>query len=60
MITPGILFAATYNASSGDCAIYVDGRLDTYQHIHAAGKLLGSGTTPSGAVGKELVLRGDK
>jgi len=26
-------------------AIYIDGSLDTYQHIHAAGLLLGSGTT---------------
>jgi len=46
------LVAATYNASLGDCAIYVDGRLDTYKHIHAAGKLLGSGDTPVGAIGK--------
>jgi hypothetical protein len=52
------LVAATYNASSGDCAIYVDGRLDTYQHIHAAGQLLGSGTTPTGAVGKGTGVAG--
>jgi hypothetical protein len=52
------LVAATYNASSGDCAIYVDGKLDTYQHIHAAGKLLGSGDTPVGAIGKGTGVAG--
>lgn len=48
------LVAVTYDASLGDCAIYVDGRLDTYQHTHAVGKLLGSGDTPSGAIGKGI------
>jgi hypothetical protein len=52
------LVAATYNASSGDCAIYVDGTLDTYQHVHAAGKLLGSGENPVGAVGKGTGVAG--
>ena len=52
------LIAATYDASLGDCAIYVDGRLDTYQHTHAAGKLLGSGDTPVGAVGKGTGVAG--
>jgi len=52
------LVAATYDASTGDCAIYVDGRLDTYQHTHAAGKLLGSGDTPLGAVGKGTGVAG--
>ncbi len=52
------LIAVTYDASLGDCAIYVDGRLDTYQHTHAAGKLLGSGDTPVGAVGKGTGVAG--
>jgi hypothetical protein len=46
------LITVTYNSSSGDCAIYVDGRLDLYQHVHVAGKLLGSGDNPAGAIGK--------
>lgn len=52
------LIAATYNATTGDCAIYVDGRLDTYQHIHAAGQLLGSGNTLVGAIGKGTGVAG--
>jgi hypothetical protein len=52
------LIAATYDASLGDCAIYVDGMLDTYQHTHAAGKLLGSGETPVGAIGKGTGVAG--
>ncbi|DAC71735.1 MAG TPA: hypothetical protein DSN98_08875, partial [Thermoplasmata archaeon] len=52
------LLAATYDAALGDCAIYIDGRLDTYQHTHAAGKLLGSGDRPSGAVGKGTGVAG--
>ena len=52
------LVAVTYNASLGDGAIYVDGRLDTYKHIHAAGKLLGSGDTPVGAIGKGTGVAG--
>ena len=52
------LVAATYDASLGDCAIYVDGGLDTYKHIHAAGKLLGSGDTPVGAIGKGTGVAG--
>jgi FlaG/FlaF family flagellin (archaellin) len=46
------LVAVTYNSSLGDCAIYVDGSLDVYQHVHGAGKLLGSGNSPPGAIGK--------
>lgn len=52
------LVAVTYDASLGDCAIYVDGRLDSYQHVHAAGKLLGSGGTPVGAIGKGTGVAG--
>jgi hypothetical protein len=52
------LIAVTYDASLGDCAIYVDGMLDTYQHTHAAGKLLGSGETPVGAIGKGTGVAG--
>jgi hypothetical protein len=52
------LIATTYNASLGDCAIYVDGKLDTYRHTHAAGKLLGSGTSPSGFIGKGTGVAG--
>ncbi len=46
------LVAATYDASLGDCAIYVDGRLDSEKHVHAAGNLLGSSDAPVGAIGK--------
>jgi hypothetical protein len=52
------LVTVTYDASLGDCAIYVDGKLDTYQHTHAAGKLLGSGITPVGAIGKGTGVAG--
>ncbi len=52
------LVAATYDASLGDCAIYIDGRLDTYKHIHAAGKLLGSGDTSVGSIGKGTGVAG--
>jgi hypothetical protein len=52
------LVAATYDATLGDCAIYVDGHLDTYRHTHAAGKLLGSGDTPTGAVAKGTGVAG--
>jgi hypothetical protein len=52
------LVAATYDATLGDCAIYVDGRLDTYRHTHAAGKLLGSSDSPVGAVGKGTGVAG--
>ena len=52
------LVAATYDASLGDCAIYVDGRLDSYKHVHAAGKLLGSGDNTSGAIGKGTGVAG--
>jgi hypothetical protein len=52
------LVAATYEASSGDSAIYVDGRLDTYQHTHAAGKLIGSGVICTGAIGRGTGVAG--
>ena len=46
------LITVTYNSSLGDSAIYVDGKLDLSQHTHVAGKLLGSGNSPAGAIGK--------
>jgi hypothetical protein len=46
------LIAATYNSSSGLCSISVDGRPDITQQMHTAGRLLGSGTLPIGAIGK--------
>ena len=46
------LVAVTYSSFTGDCGIYVDGVLDVYRHTHAAGKQLGSGNMPSGAIGK--------
>jgi hypothetical protein len=52
------LIAATYDGALGDCAIYIDGRLDTYRHTHAAGKLLGSGDSPAGVIGKGTGLAG--
>jgi hypothetical protein len=45
------LIAVTYNATSGTGSIYVDGKLDTSQQAHRANKLLGSGNSPSGAIG---------
>ncbi|MBE3120957.1 MAG: hypothetical protein IMZ53_16655 [Thermoplasmata archaeon] len=52
------LIAVTYNSSLGDCSIYVDGRLDIYQHQHAVGTLLGSGDNPAGAIGKGTGVAG--
>jgi hypothetical protein len=46
------LIAVTYNSLTGDCAIYIDGSLDVFQHAHAAGKQLGSGITQDGAIGR--------
>jgi hypothetical protein len=46
------LIAVTYNASSGYCRIYVDGTLDIAKQMYAAGKLLGTGDSPTGTIGK--------
>jgi len=46
------LVAVTYNSNSGYCSIYIDGRLDVSQQAHTPGKLLGSGNSPSGTIGK--------
>jgi len=44
--------ATTYNSSTGDCNIYVDGLLDTTENAHISGEVLGSGDTPIGFIGK--------
>lgn len=44
--------ATTYDSSSGDCGIYIDGILDTSQHVHDIGDLLGTGERPLGTIGK--------
>jgi len=43
--------AATYDYSTGDCAIYVDGELDKLEKGHNPGEQLGSGGTPTGFIG---------
>jgi len=43
--------AATYDSSSGDCTIYVDGELDKSEKCHNPGDVLGSGDTPNGYIG---------
>lgn len=44
--------AATYDSSSGDCNVYVDGLLDKTEKAHNPGEVLGSGDTPIGFIGK--------
>lgn len=44
--------ATTYNSSTGDCNIYVDGLLDTTENAHTSREVLGSGDTPIGFIGK--------
>ena len=44
--------ATTYDSSTGDCNIYVDGLLDTTENAHTSGEVLGSGDTPIGFIGK--------
>lgn len=44
--------AATYDSSTGDCNIYIDGLLDTSENAHTSGEALGSGDTPIGFIGK--------
>ena len=46
------LIAVTYAASSGYCTIFIDGHLDVSRLMHAPGKLLGTGDSSTGAVGK--------
>ncbi len=44
--------ATTYDSSTGDSSIYVDGILDSTENIHSSGQVLGSGDTPIGFIGK--------
>jgi hypothetical protein len=44
--------ATTYDSSSGDCNIFVDGVLDKTDHAHISGQTLGSGNAQSGYIGK--------
>jgi len=46
------LIAVTYDATTGVGNIYVDGKLDTSRQAHKTNKLLGSGDSPAGAIGK--------
>jgi len=43
--------AATYDFSSGESAIYIDGILDTIEALHNPGDTLGSGDMPLGTIG---------
>jgi len=54
------LIAVTYDATTGVGTIYVDGKLDTSQQAHKTNKLLGSGDSPAGAVGKGTGVTGRK
>ncbi len=45
---------ATYSASTGNSAIYVDGELDKYETEHGAGSELGSGSNPGGFIGTSI------
>lgn len=42
----------TYNSSTGNSGIYVDGILEKSENIHAPGLLLGSGVPTNGSIGK--------
>jgi len=46
--------AATYDSSSGDCAIYVDGELDKNENAHNPGEELGNGLNSSGLIGQSI------
>jgi hypothetical protein len=43
--------AATYDSSTGNCTIYVDGETDRQGNGHTPGESLGSGDTPDGFIG---------
>ena len=43
--------AVTYDSSSGNCTIYVDGVCDKNSNCHSVGEGLGSGSTPNGFIG---------
>jgi len=43
--------AATYNYLTGDCTIYVDGRVDKVENMHNPSEVLGDGSTPNGFIG---------
>ena len=43
--------ATSYDSSSGDCSIYVDGKLDKNENCHNAGDQVGSGDAPNGYIG---------
>ncbi|MBE3137780.1 MAG: type IV pilin [Thermoplasmata archaeon] len=44
--------AATYDSSTGNCSIYVDGRLDKNEQGHTIGGLFGTGDIVSGYLGR--------
>ena len=46
--------AVTYDSSSGECAIYVDGELDVMELGHGPGSLLGIGSPISGYIGRGM------
>ena len=54
------LIAVTYNASSGICSLYVDGRLDLTRQAHLTNKPLGSGNSQAGVIGKGAGVTGRK
>lgn len=43
--------AATYNHLTGDCAIYVDGKIDKVENMHNPSEVLGDGSNPDGFIG---------
>jgi len=44
--------ATTYNSSTGDSNIYIDGLIDKTENAHNPGEQLGTGDTPIGFIGK--------
>ncbi len=43
--------AISYDYSSGECAIYIDGIEDKKEQIHSQNTLIGNGDTPDGSIG---------
>jgi len=43
--------ATTYDSSTGECNIYVDGKIDKSENGHNPGEKLGLGNTPTGYIG---------
>jgi len=46
--------AATYDSSSGECSIYVDGELDKNENGHNPGEELGIGSDSDGFIGRSI------